>query len=41
LQRQPYEPPRFCGECGRRMVVKVTPVSYAATCSVHGTTHSP
>jgi hypothetical protein len=40
LRRQPYEPPRFCAECGRRMVVKVTPVSYVATCSVHGEVRS-
>ncbi|MGN6473435.1 MAG: biotin synthase auxiliary protein BsaP [Mycobacteriales bacterium] len=36
LLRRAYEPPRFCEQCGRRMVVKVTPTSYLATCSVHG-----
>ncbi|HVT64793.1 MAG TPA: hypothetical protein VHD81_06550 [Mycobacteriales bacterium] len=35
-KRRPYEPPRFCAQCGRRMVVKVTPTSYVATCSEHG-----
>jgi hypothetical protein len=35
-RRRAYEPPRFCVECGRRMVVKVMPTSYVATCSVHG-----
>ncbi|HWA64928.1 MAG TPA: hypothetical protein VG899_00985 [Mycobacteriales bacterium] len=37
-RRAPYEPPRFCALCGRRMVVQVTPLSYTATCSVHGET---
>jgi hypothetical protein len=30
------EPPRFCAECGRRMVVQVTPLRWTATCSRHG-----
>ena len=30
------EPPRFCGECGRRMVVQVTPTGWRARCSRHG-----
>ena len=39
-RRAAYEPPRFCAECGRRMVVKVTPTTYVATCSVHGDVRS-
>jgi ribosomal protein S18 acetylase RimI-like enzyme len=31
------EPPRYCGVCGRRMVVQVTPHGWTAHCSVHGT----
>ncbi|MFD1149743.1 biotin synthase auxiliary protein BsaP [Saccharothrix hoggarensis] len=30
------DPPRFCGECARRMVVQVTPAGWTATCSRHG-----
>lgn len=30
------EPPRFCGQCGRRMVVQVHPRGWDATCSRHG-----
>ena len=30
------EPPRFCGECGRRMVVQVRPDGWSAKCSRHG-----
>ncbi|WP_084370152.1 biotin synthase auxiliary protein BsaP [Microbispora sp. ATCC PTA-5024] len=32
------EPPRYCPSCRRRMVVQVTPRSWSATCSQHGTT---
>jgi NADH pyrophosphatase NudC (nudix superfamily) len=31
------EPPRFCAQCGRRMVVQVDPVGWRAECSRHGT----
>lgn len=34
------EPPRYCGQCGRRMVVQVRPNGYAARCSRHGTVDS-
>lgn len=34
--RLALEPPRHCPECGRRMVVKVTPLSWTARCSRHG-----
>jgi hypothetical protein len=30
------EPPRFCSECGRRMVVQVRPDGWSAKCSRHG-----
>ncbi|MGZ8180175.1 biotin synthase auxiliary protein BsaP [Williamsia sp. SKLECPSW1] len=30
------EPPRFCGRCGRRMVVQVVPTGWTARCSRHG-----
>lgn len=30
------EPPRFCADCGRRMVVQVRPDGWRATCSRHG-----
>ncbi|HEV2781332.1 MAG TPA: hypothetical protein VGX25_18265 [Actinophytocola sp.] len=30
------EPPRFCPECARRMVVQVTPSGWFARCSRHG-----
>jgi hypothetical protein len=34
------EPPRFCVECGRRMVVQVVPDGWTAECSRHGVTDS-
>jgi hypothetical protein len=34
--RRRFEPPRYCPQCGRRMVVKVTPMAWTATCSRHG-----
>jgi hypothetical protein len=30
------EPPRFCGECARRLVVQVVPRGWSARCSRHG-----
>lgn len=30
------EPPRFCAECGRRLVVQVRPDGWRARCSRHG-----
>jgi hypothetical protein len=30
------EPPRFCAECGRRMIVQVRPDGWRARCSRHG-----
>ncbi|QFZ22556.1 biotin synthase auxiliary protein BsaP [Saccharothrix syringae] len=34
------DPPRFCSQCARRMVVQVTPAGWTATCSRHGSTAS-
>jgi hypothetical protein len=31
-----WEPPRFCAQCGRRMVVQVRPDGWWAKCSRHG-----
>jgi hypothetical protein len=30
------EPPRFCAQCGRRMVVQVRPDGWWSKCSRHG-----
>ena len=30
------EPPRFCAECGRRMVVQIVPDGWTSVCSRHG-----
>ncbi|WP_026918959.1 hypothetical protein [Gordonia shandongensis] len=30
------EPPRYCGRCGRRMIVQVRPDGWHARCSRHG-----
>lgn len=34
------EPPRFCGQCGRRMIVQVSPDGWWAKCSRHGVVDS-
>ncbi len=34
------EPPRYCVECRRRMVVQVHPMGWTARCSAHGTLSS-
>lgn len=34
------EPPRYCGRCGRRMVVQVVPTGWTARCSRHGSVDS-
>ncbi|HVH23670.1 MAG TPA: hypothetical protein VNA11_14565 [Pseudonocardia sp.] len=39
-QRRELEPPRFCPDCARRMVVQVTPTGWTASCSRHGERHS-
>ena len=33
---RPYDAPRICPICGRRMVVKISPMSCEAVCSRHG-----
>ncbi|MGH3621809.1 MAG: hypothetical protein ACRDQ5_08470 [Sciscionella sp.] len=30
------DPPRYCSECARRMVVQVSPAGWTAWCSRHG-----
>ncbi|HEY0637485.1 MAG TPA: hypothetical protein VGD67_07545 [Pseudonocardiaceae bacterium] len=40
LARLELEPPRYCAECARRMVVQVTPIGWTARCSRHGTVSS-
>ncbi|WP_444544199.1 biotin synthase auxiliary protein BsaP [Planotetraspora silvatica] len=36
LAARAMEPPRYCPRCRRRMVVQVTPRSWSARCSEHG-----
>ncbi|SNR46356.1 hypothetical protein SAMN06265360_106206 [Haloechinothrix alba] len=38
--RTSLEPPRFCAQCARRMIVQVTPNGWTARCSRHGETAS-
>jgi hypothetical protein len=40
VARRELEPPRFCADCARRMVVQVTPTGWTARCSRHGERHS-
>jgi hypothetical protein len=35
------EPPRFCGQCRRRLKVQVLPTGWHATCVQHGQTSQP
>ena len=37
-RRAELDPPRFCGDCRRRMVVQVTPTGWTARCVEHGVT---
>jgi len=34
------DPPRYCPQCARRMVVQVDPMGWTARCSRHGETTS-
>jgi len=34
--RLELEPPRYCPECRRRLIVQVLPTGYVARCSAHG-----
>lgn len=36
--RRAIDPPRFCPQCARRMIVQVSPAGWSAKCSVHGST---
>ena len=36
LRQLQLEPPRFCADCGRRLIVQVTPGGWTARCSQHG-----
>jgi hypothetical protein len=36
VRARELEPPRFCPQCRRRMVVQVTPAGWTARCSEHG-----
>ncbi|WP_049758710.1 biotin synthase auxiliary protein BsaP [Kytococcus sedentarius] len=38
VRRLELEPPRYCPDCRRRMVVQVTPRGWTASCSRHGVT---
>lgn len=33
---RPYDAPRICPLCQRRMVVKISPMAWSAACSRHG-----
>ncbi len=35
-ERLELEPPRYCPECRRRLIVQVLPTGYVARCSAHG-----
>jgi hypothetical protein len=37
-RRLKLEPPRYCPECRRRLVVQVTPGRWTARCAKHGAT---
>lgn len=39
--RLELEPPRYCAQCARRMVVQVLPSGWAARCSRHGSVSGP
>ncbi|MPZ96638.1 MAG: hypothetical protein GEU96_17430 [Propionibacteriales bacterium] len=38
--RRRLEPPRYCSQCRRRMVVQVIPQGWTARCVEHGETTS-
>ena len=37
-QARVLEPPRYCPDCRRRLVVQVTPTGWTARCVEHGQT---
>jgi hypothetical protein len=36
VERLALEPPRYCVQCRRRLIVQVLPTGYTARCSAHG-----
>jgi len=36
LAARALEPPRYCAQCRRRLVVQVTPHGWTARCAEHG-----
>jgi hypothetical protein len=36
VQALRLEPPRYCGQCRRRLIVQVLPTGWTARCSTHG-----
>jgi len=36
VARLGLEPPRYCPQCRRRLIVQVLPTGYRARCSAHG-----
>jgi len=36
VRQRALEPPRYCGDCGRRLKVQVLPYGWDATCTQHG-----
>lgn len=37
-QARALEPPRYCPQCRRRLVVQITPAGWTARCAQHGET---
>jgi hypothetical protein len=35
-ERLRLEPPRYCAQCRRRLIVQVLPTGFTARCSAHG-----
>ncbi|MCO1582101.1 MULTISPECIES: biotin synthase auxiliary protein BsaP [unclassified Crossiella] len=38
VARRAIDPPRYCPQCARRMIVQVSPSGWSAKCSAHGST---
>jgi hypothetical protein len=36
VQALALEPPRYCAQCRRRLIVQVLPTGWTARCSTHG-----
>lgn len=36
VARLGLEPPRYCAQCRRRLIVQVLPTGFTARCSAHG-----